>query len=133
LHAGLKQREGQQAPDDDRRSKAEEKFAARPGKSLALPRCALVAAEEAAMATATNASTSQTVSQARGDVWRDAAQAAPMAVNPMATHPSRDGGKFSGTLHGFADVTQVVCGAGIDGIASRWCERRGLMRAMFEA
>ncbi len=58
-----------------------------PEKSLALARCALVAAEEAAMATATNASTSQTVSQARGDVWRDAAQAAPMAVNPMATPP----------------------------------------------
>src|SRR3979490_3183808 len=58
-----------------------------PESNLALPRCALVAAEDAAIATATKASTSQTVSQARGDDWRDAIHAAPMAVNPIATPP----------------------------------------------
>jgi hypothetical protein len=39
------------------------------------------------MATATKASTNQTASQARGDDWRDAANAAAMAVMPMATPP----------------------------------------------
>src|SRR5262249_27205456 len=29
--------------------------------------------------------------------------------------PARDGGKFAGTLHGFADVAEMVGGAGVDG------------------
>src|SRR4029077_13023965 len=58
-----------------------------PESSVALPRWALVAADDEAMATATKTSTSQTVSQARGDPCRDAIQAATMAVSPMATPP----------------------------------------------
>src|SRR2546421_7466036 len=58
-----------------------------PEKSAELARCALVAAAGAAMATATKASISQTASQARGVVCREAANAAISAVTPMATPP----------------------------------------------
>src|ERR1700687_4843129 len=55
-----------------------------PERSVALARWALVAAEGAAIATAMKASTSQTVSQARGDVWRDAAHVERLAPPPYA-------------------------------------------------
>ena len=58
-----------------------------PEKSAEFARCALVAAVGAAMATATNASINQTVSQARGVTCREAMAAATSAVIPMATPP----------------------------------------------
>src|SRR3989442_13819532 len=56
-------------------------------KSREFARWALVAAAGAAMATATNASASQTLSQASGVAWREATNAATSAVTPMATPP----------------------------------------------
>src|SRR5713101_9544669 len=58
-----------------------------PEKSAELARWAFVAAAGAAMATATNASTSQTLSQALGVAWREATNDAISAVMPMATPP----------------------------------------------
>src|ERR1700737_2636569 len=77
-----------------------------PERSVALARWALVAAADAAIATATKASTCQTVSQRGADVGSQA---------HGSPAPPGDGGKFGSTLHGFADLTQMIGGTSIDG------------------
>src|SRR5271163_1921580 len=97
-----------------------------PEKSAEFARCALVAAAGAAMATATKASTSQTASHARGEVWRAAKKAAASAVIPMATPP------HPGTAVNSAALSMVsrmylrwsAARASI-GMGSRLLERRG--------
>src|SRR5207247_2125441 len=95
-------------------------------------RWALCAAAGAAMATATRASMSQVASQARGVVWRAAMAAAARAEKPMAMPPAGDGGEFAGALHGFADVAEMVGGAGVNGDrralrgAERTCNTHGV-------
>src|SRR5260370_9480369 len=69
-----------------------------PEKSAELARCALVAAAGAAMATATNASISQTASQARGRVCRETVNAPPRAVTPLAPPPQPPAARNSAAL-----------------------------------
>src|SRR6266404_502069 len=104
-----------------------------PERRAPLARWALVAAVDAAMATATKASTSHTVSQARGEGWREAIKAAAMAVKPIATPPHPGTAVNSAARSMVSRMYRRWSAARASmGIGSRWGVRSGLTKGIVD-
>jgi hypothetical protein len=124
--AGKKERDGEQAANDDGRSETQYKFAAGAGKQRGIG-----AMRFGSCSGSGNGDGDESFGEPDGNpsARSSLAMSQPGTGNSGDAHgdpaPSWDGGELGGALHGFADVAKMVGGASVngDGLVTRRAKR----------